>query len=45
MQMPREKYIWIGLGIALLLFLSMTVVVYRSTTGFNANRVSRCPKP
>jgi len=43
MQMPREKYIWIGLGIALLLFLSMTVVVYRSTTGFmqTASHVAR----
>ena len=43
MQLPREKHIWIGLGIALLLFLSMTVVVYRSTTGFmqTASHVAR----
>ena len=34
MQRPHEKYIWIGLGVAFLLFLSMAVVVYRSTTGF-----------
>ena len=34
MQRPHEKYIWIGLGVAFLLFLSMAVVVYRSTAGF-----------
>ncbi|HKP01593.1 MAG TPA: PAS domain S-box protein [Nitrospiraceae bacterium] len=34
MQRPREKYIWISLAIAFLLFLGMTIVVYRSTTGF-----------
>lgn len=43
MQRPREKYIWIGLGIAFLLFLSLTIVVYRSTTGFEqtASHVAR----
>ena len=34
MQRSREKYIWIGLGVAFLLFLSMAVVVYQSTTAF-----------
>ncbi len=34
MQRLHEKYIWIGLGVAFLLFLSMAAVVYRSTTGF-----------
>ncbi|MGH7183021.1 MAG: CHASE3 domain-containing protein [Nitrospiraceae bacterium] len=34
MQRRQEKYIWIGLGVAFLLFLSMAVVVYQSTTGF-----------
>ena len=34
MQNSREKYIWIGLGVAFLLFFSMAVVVYQSTTGF-----------
>src|SRR5574342_1072125 len=34
MQRVREKYIWIGLGVAFLLFLSMAGVVYQSTTGF-----------
>jgi PAS domain S-box-containing protein len=34
MQRLHEKYIWIGLGVAYLLFFSMAAVVYRSTTGF-----------
>ena len=34
MQMLHEKHIWIALAVAFVLFLSMTVFVYRSTTGF-----------
>jgi PAS domain S-box-containing protein len=34
MQRSREKSIWIGLGVAALLFLGMAVVVYQSTAGF-----------
>lgn len=43
MQTSREKYIWIGLGIALVLFLGMAVMVHRSTTGLmqSASHVAR----